>query len=248
MEIPFIPHLFGQQVNVHLIFETLAYFLGFRYYLFLKKNYGDSVSQLHRLYAILGAVVGALIGSRLLGALENPQILLSANWLAVYKSKTIVGGLLGGLFGVELIKKAIGEKKSTGDLFVLPIMLGIFIGRIGCFLTGILEPTYGIETRFFMGMDLGDGLNRHPLALYELVFIGLLFPFFYTLRKRNAATEGSLFRMFMIAYFGFRFFIEFLKPNVFWLYGLSSIQWCCVLCFLYYYKYFFNPSKLFRHA
>ena len=54
-----------------------------------------------------------------------------------------MGGLFGGLLGVELAKKIIGEKQSSGDLFVFPIILGIFIGRIGCFLSGINEFTYG---------------------------------------------------------------------------------------------------------
>ena len=47
----------------------------------------------------------------------------------------------------------IGEKNSSGDLFTLPIILGIFIGRIGCFLTGINEFTYGKETNSFLGMN-----------------------------------------------------------------------------------------------
>ena len=59
-----------------------------------------------------------------------------------------MGGLFGGLLGVELVKKMIGEKQSSGDLFTLPIILGIIIGRLGCFLTGIKEFTFGKETSF----------------------------------------------------------------------------------------------------
>ena len=86
-----------------------------------------------------------------------------------------MGGLFGGLLGVELAKKIIGERQSSGDLFTLPIIAGIFIGRIGCFLAGTNEFTYGSETTFFFGMNLGDDVLRHPLALYELVFLILLF-------------------------------------------------------------------------
>ena len=85
-----------------------------------------------------------------------------------------MGGLFGGLLGVEIAKKIIGEKRSSGDLFAFPIILGIFIGRIGCFLSGTNEFTYGIETTSIFGMDLGDGMLRHPLAFYELVFLVLL--------------------------------------------------------------------------
>ncbi len=47
-----------------------------------------------------------------------------------FASKTIVGGLLGGILGVEIAKKLVGIKHSSGDLFCFPIILGIMIGRI----------------------------------------------------------------------------------------------------------------------
>lgn len=248
MEIPYNFNFFINQINLHFIFESLAFFLGFRYYLFLKRDSIDSVSKLNRLYVILGAIIGALVGSRLIGAFENPSVFLSGDWLLIYKSKTIIGGLLGGLLGVELMKKIIGENKSTGDLFVLPLILGIAIGRIGCLLTGFFEPTYGVETSFFMGMDLGDGIKRHPLALYEILYLILLFPIFYKIFKLKIFKEGVLFKLFMISYFIFRFLIEFLKPNTFYLLGFSTIQLCCILCFSYYYKCFIYPKKMFANA
>ena len=147
-----------------------------------------------------------------------------------------MGGLFGGLLGVEFIKWIIGEKESSGDLFTLPIILGIFIGRIGCFLTGINEFTYGSETSFFMGMDLGDGVNRHPTSLYELFFLVALFFLLKRLQEKKRLEKGHIFQLFMIAYFGFRFLIEFIKPNIFFTLGLSSIQWLCVICYIYYWK------------
>jgi len=123
-------------------------------------------------------------------------------------------------------------------LFTFPIIVGIFIGRIGCFLSGIKEFTYGKTTSFITGMDLGDGLLRHPTSLYELVFLLLLFIILKKIYQRNFLSEGYLFQWFMIAYFGFRFCIEFLKPNTFFIFGLSTIQWLCVICWIYYWKTF----------
>jgi len=125
-----------------------------------------------------------------------------------------MGGLFGGLLGVELAKKIIGEKQSSGDLFTLPIILRIIIGRMGCFFAGVKEFTYGIETSSFLGIDLGDGLLRHPIALYEIVF--LVFLFIWIKRLQGL--------------------IEFIKPNTFFILGLSSIQYLCLICFLYYYR------------
>lgn len=244
MEIPFQPILFNTSINIHLVLEYLAFFLAFRYYVFLRRKSTDAISSNNRLSIILGAVLGALIGSRLVGFLENPLVKFTQeNLVQLLNIKTIMGGLFGGLLGVELVKKIINEKQSSGDLFVFPIILGIFIGRIGCFLSGINEFTYGKETASIFGMDLGDGLLRHPTSLYELVFLVLLFFILKHIKNRVILKNGELFKLFMLSYFGFRFFIEFLKPNVFYTFGLSSIQILCVICWLYYFKFIFQKLK-----
>lgn len=246
MQIPFEPQLFGYNINIHLVLEYLAFFLAFRYYVILRRKSTDTISSNNRLSIILGATLGALIGSRLVGILENPVFEWSQqNIIQLLNTKTIMGGLFGGLLGVELAKRYISETQSSGDLFVFPIILGIFIGRIGCFLSGINEFTYGMETAFFTGMDLGDGVLRHPTSLYELVFLVVLFWGLNYIKKNRNLKNGDLFKWFMILYFSFRFFIEFLKPNVFYAFGLSTIQILCIICMFYYNKFIFQ--KL-RHA
>ncbi len=237
MNIPFEPSIFGKVLNIHLVLEYLAFILAFQYYVHLRKKEEDTISSENRLSIILGAVLGALLGSRIMGLLENPMLdFATIDLLLLLNKKTIMGGLFGGLLGVELAKKIIGEQQSSGDLFTLPIILGIFIGRIGCFLSGTNEFTYGIETTFFTGMDLGDGICRHPIALYELIYLFFIFLLLKAKRTSKALERGLLFQYFMLLYFGFRFFIEFLKPNVFYVLELSSIQWLCLLCFFYYRK------------
>ncbi len=244
LNFPFEPFVFGYKMNIHLILEYLAFFIGFQYYIILRKKSADTISSNNRLSIILGAAIGAFIGSRFIGFLENPLIEISQeNILQLLNTKTIMGGLFGGLFGVELVKKYIGEKKSSGDLFVFPIILGIFVGRIGCFLSGVNEFTYGKETTSIFGMDLGDGLFRYPTSLYELLFLVLLFFSLKYLRRTSTLKNGELFKWFMILYFSFRFFIEFLKPNVFYIVGLSSIQIVCVICLFYYHKTILNIFK-----
>lgn len=236
-------------INLHLILEYLAFFTAYRYYVYLRKRSTDHISSSNRTSIILGAAIGALLGSRIMGFFENPVVDFSAVTFAqAYNLKTIMGGLFGGLIGVETAKSIIKEKTSSGDLFTLPIIAGIFIGRIGCFLSGTNEFTYGTTTSFILGMDLGDGLQRHPIALYELVFLALLFFVLKRLYDRNDLENGTLFRFFMLSYFGFRFFIEFLKPNVFFVLGLSSIQWLCIVCFVYYRKTLINLSRAYAKA
>lgn len=240
MKLPFEPVVYGYEINIHLVLEYLAFFLGYRYYLFLRKRTNDTIISSNRLSIILGAAIGAFLGSRIMGFLENPIFNFDANSiLELFNAKTIMGGLFGGLLGVEIAKKIIGEKESSGDLFTFPIILGIFIGRIGCFLSGTNEFTYGKQTTFFLGMNLGDNIRRHPIALYELLFLIFLFFVLKKLKTRNLK-NGLLFQYFMIAYFAFRFFVEFLKPNYFLILGISSIQILCLICLIYYKKTILN--------
>ncbi|MDY3528437.1 prolipoprotein diacylglyceryl transferase [Riemerella anatipestifer] len=213
----------------------------------MRKSVQDTIPSQNRISIILGATIGAFLGSRLIGFLENPVLIdFSPNQLIqLFNTKTIMGGLFGGLIGVEAMKKIIKEKQSSGDLFTFPIIVGIIIGRVGCFLTGVNEFTYGTETKFFTGMDLGDGLYRHPISLYEIIFLVLLFLFLrknkVTLQKEN----GLLFKIFMLSYFSFRFIIEFIKPNIFYTLGLSSIQWLCIVCWIYYFP---TIKKIIKNA
>lgn len=194
----------------------------------------------------MGATLGALIGSRLLGALESPALFFSgaAGWLYYYQSKTIVGGLLGGLIGVERIKKLIGEARSSGDLFTFPIMLGMIIGRIGCFSAGVSEPTYGLPSELPWAMDLGDGITRHPTALYEIGFLLLLWWFLKRLEAGYDFMPGVRFKIFMAGYLGYRLAVEFIRPGEPVLLGLNVIQWACVGGLLYYWKVFLRPASL----
>ncbi|WP_154640152.1 prolipoprotein diacylglyceryl transferase [Lewinella sp. W8] len=235
--IPYDPTLWGFPINVHLVLEYAAFIVGYRYYVYLKQRSADRISSGNRSTIIIGAALGALIGSRVFGWLEHPAGLVGADFMTIMNAKTIMGGLFGGLVGVEWTKKLIGEKESSGDLFTFPIILGLIIGRVGCFLSGVNEFTYGSPTASLFGMDLGDGVLRHPIALYEIVFLVALFWFLRVLQRRRAdLPSGALFQYFMVAYFGFRFGIEFLKPNEFFVLGLSSIQYLCLVCLGYYGK------------
>jgi len=221
-------------VHPHLPFEILAYIAGFLTYLRLRRSRGDSVSDPSRWAAITAAVAGAAIGSRVLYWFEDP-VLTFAHWpdpVYLLGGKTIVGALIGGLFAVEWAKRRVGETRSTGDLFAAPLALGIAIGRIGCFLTGLSDHTFGIATSLPWGIDFGDGIRRHPTQLYESLFALALFFFLLHLLDR-LHRNGDVFKAFMLAYLGWRLAIDFLKPEI-RLGIFSGIQWACAAMFLYY--------------
>lgn len=236
IDFPVSIEIFGHSVLIHPILESVGIFIAMRYYAFLRKCNKSSLTTIQSFSIIIGALIGALLGSKIIGTLENPQALLDAKnqFLYFWMSNTIVGGLTFGLIGVEITKKIIGHKESTGDLIVFPLMLAMIIGRIGCFLTGVYEQTYGVETTFIFGMDLGDGLLRHPVALYEIVYLIFLWIVLKIVQKKYTYSSGYLFQVFMLAYFSFRLCLDFIKPIHPLFLGLSSIQLTCVCVIIYY--------------
>ena len=105
-------------LNLHLVFETLGFVIGFRYFIFLRSRQKDRITDANRTWIIIGATFGAFL-----------------------------------------------------------------IGRIGCFTAGLTEETYGIKTTFFTGIDFGDGIRRHPVTLYEIAFLALLWLLLVNIEK-----------------------------------------------------------------
>ena len=132
--------------------EGLAYFVAFGLYFAMRRCFGDSIPTPIRWTVVAAAVAGAALGAKLLYWFEDPH----ATWTHLYDpayllgGKTIVGALVFGVLAVEAMKRYIGLRESTGDLYAIPLAVGISIGRVGCFLTGLTDDTYGIATSHLM--------------------------------------------------------------------------------------------------
>jgi prolipoprotein diacylglyceryltransferase len=217
----------GSHPLLHPVFESLGYAGGYAWYRRARARSGDFLGDGQRWLVIAAAAIGALLGSRILGLLEQaPAIKLTWQSIVLPGGKTIVGGLLGGWIGVEIVKRLRGIRSRTGDLFVVPLCLGIAIGRIGCFLAGLPDDTYGTATNLPWGVDFGDGIPRHPTQLYEVLFLALL-AFALDRYNRHPHPEGATFRIFLAAYLAWRLLIDFIKPQPL-VYGLNLIQWSCI--------------------
>ena len=233
-----MPHLAHNRLTVpwHLIFESLAYFVAFRLYLSERRKSGDFLDTHARWSVVLAAIAGAAIGSKLLFWVENPVRTLNHLTSVEYLmgGKTIVGAILGATLGVEWMKRRIGVTRRTGDLFAVPLAVGIAIGRIGCALAGVHDDTHGIATGLPWGIDFGDGIRRHPVQLYEVVAMVLLSVALRRIGPPRFA-EGDRFRVFVLTYCGWRVLVDFLKPGVRF-FGLTSLQWCSLVALLWYTK------------
>lgn len=222
----------------HTICEMLAYSVGFQIYLWQRRRgvTGTVPDRDQSAVIAVAAIVGAALGAKVSYWLDDPLTAFAQfpDWRHLLEGKSIIGALLGGLAGVELAKRIAGVRQSTGDGFVLPLTVGMCIGRVGCFLGGLGDHTYGVATSLPWGVDFGDGIPRHPTQLYEIVF--LLVQYAWIRGRWKAFTvPGDRFRAFMVGYLGFRLGVEFIKPVFYaWPLGLTGLQWLCVAGLLYY--------------
>jgi prolipoprotein diacylglyceryltransferase len=266
MSFPVYFHIFGLRLHPHLVMELVAYGAGFQLYRYLQSRFPRTQTSVEQnLWILVGVVFGALVGSKVLALLESFPEYWPHRFQpeAVLQGKTIVGGLLGGWAGVEIAKRPLGIRHSTGDVFVFPLILGQCLGRIGCFLTGLDDHTHGNFTRLPWAVNFGDG-PRHPTQLYEIAYLlllGVVLWIFYRTSYNsglstthtffpspgvpkeganappseisraalNPLPNGALFRLYLLGYLLFRFFIEFVKPTWKPYAGLSAIQLSAIL-------------------
>lgn len=222
-------------VALHTVVEACAYFVGVRLFVWQRRRLALPALADRDQSLLIGvaAIVGAALGAKFGYWIEDPRNAFAdfPDWRHLLEGKTIVGALLGGLIGVELAKWRLGERASTGDAFVLPLIVGIAIGRIGCFLAGLPDHTYGNPTHLPWGVDFGDGVPRHPTQLYEIAFLVALAAL---IRSRAWPRNGDAFRVFIAAYLAFRLAVDAIKPLPFAYFGvLSGIQLLCIAGLVY---------------
>lgn len=174
----------------------------------------------------VAAFCGAMIGAKLPFVIWDLEGLRSgAAWFS--NGKTIMCGIVGAYFAVEVAKYTLGVKTKTGDSFAVPVAITVAIGRLGCFAAGCC---YGTPTELPWGIRFPnvDALARHPTQLYESIFHGTAAVTMVFL-QRNGLFKGQLVKLYIIAYLAYRLLSEQIRPEPrFWM-GLTSYQWFAII-------------------
>jgi hypothetical protein len=188
---------------------------------------------------VAGKVGGGYFAALAAGALPGAWLAGSLNTLRGAEpavSHSVVGALAGAIVGVEVYKAIRGIRGSTGGVFVGPFALGVMVGRWGCLFAGLPDGTYGTPTTLPWAVDLGDGVGRHPVEVYEsLAMAAFLAVYLEALARRRTWALRRGFYALCMWYGATRFGWEFLKPyppligpfNVFHLLcgGLTAYGW-----------------------
>lgn len=180
------------------------------------------LNPLERLWIGLGAFIGAMVMAKLPFIVLDPGGMRDGT--AFFMSgKTILFGLVGGYFGVELVKWRLGIKVKTGDSFAVPVAGSIAVGRLSCLAGGCC---YGTPTTLPWGLIFPavDQLPRHPTQLYEFAF-HLTAAIMLTLLQKQGLFRSQLIKLYFISYCAYRFLSEYLRPEVRDAYGFTAYQW-----------------------
>ena len=149
------------------------------------------------------------------------------------------GGILGGITATMCIRKYWKiDLAAFADLCTPAYLLGIGIGRIGCFFGGCC---YGKHTTSSCSVTFTDPITlaahaTQPLIPVQLISAAVLIScgiIFATLYWNQILTSGRLFAVSAMVYAVLRFSVEFIRddPRVF-LFGMSDGQLFSVVFFI----------------
>lgn len=145
------------------------------------------------------------------------------------RGMTFYGGFLFALALAWLyIKKNNLKFWLIADLAALSVPLGMFLGRLGCFL---INDHQGTLTNLAWGISWPDGTTRHPIALY-LSLIGLLIFLVLWQLRAKVKKEGQLFLVFLFLQASSRLALDFLRADDPRYLALTISQWITILIIL----------------
>ncbi len=183
---------------------------------------------------IFWVFVAGVLGGRIGFFLFYYPNLLIADPLEFFRvwngGMSIHGGFLfGSLTGIYLARKNKLPLLSSADVFVLPMSIGLFFGRIANFINGEL---YGHPTDQTWGVIFPqvDELMRHPSQLYhaskDLILALILTLIIY---KAGFKKPGLLTAYFLFFYGLIRFIIEFYRVPDHYIGPVTTGQFLCVI-------------------
>ncbi len=216
----------------HLLFDALAWGtgmgVGVALYRWRLREVTAEVARVADGGYFACLAVGAILGAYLAGSFTF------AGQAVFALAHSVAGALVGAIIGVELYKLARGIRMSTGIVFAGPFAAGVVVGRWGCLFAGLPDHTFGTPTTLPWAVDLGDGIARHPVQVYESLVMALfLAAFVWGLRNRQAWASRHGFYALAIAYGAQRFLWEFLKPYPTLVGPLNHFHLMCLALVIY---------------
>lgn len=177
------------------------------------------------LYIFLAILIGARLGHCLF--YEPDYFLTSEHWVEIiwpfqnghftgFQGLASHGAALGILVSLWLYQRKYGLNVWWFlDRLVVVVALGGAFVRLGNLFN---SEIYGVETTLPWGFVFernGETMPKHPTQLYESLSYFVIFgvSLWYYIRKKGQFKTGTIFGWWLVALFGVRLLIEFVKNN-----------------------------------
>jgi phosphatidylglycerol:prolipoprotein diacylglycerol transferase len=235
---PILLTVFNYPIYAYGVLIALSILLGYLWIHFKGKHLPKGSDAY--LMGIFWIVATGFIGARLLYVIYFPDYFMAAPEKILLERGGLVwyGGLIGGtLAGIVYVRLAKIPAMCFADVVTAPILIGLTLGRIGCFLTGCC---YGKPCILPWAVQFPVGHETyphwvHPTQLYEslLVFILLLLIETIPLLKKSLQwPTGWKFSTFLMGYGLIRFVVEMFRADTISIGLFSASQWISLLSFM----------------
>lgn len=219
-----------------LLFSILALAVGAR---LLMTN--ATLSSESGIRGLAGALAGMFVGAKIGFLIQYPGVFLSegAGWLLPFSGHSLPGVVIGGWIGLRLVA-GIAER-AMADALIPAAIATLFIYLLGATFWSLTEPGFGAPAQVW-GIDFGDGVKRHPVALYGAL---ALLPLLWGARWLSSwkLADGIASSALGCTWFGAAMLLGFLQPPfgavllleqihprpALYPPGLSGEQWLCLL-------------------
>ena len=226
---PVMFHIGSFGLRYYSLGFLFAFVLG--YLIFTKMFKIEKVDSKYLEELLLWMFVATLVGARLGHCLfyQPDYFLTSAHWLEIILPFDLQTGKYTGYEGLASHGAAIAilltiwlycrKNKINAwwllDRLVIVVALGGAFIRLGNLFN---SEIYGLETSLpwgFIFEQNGETVPKHPTQIYESLSYFIIFAVCYIvyLRKEGKLHNGRLFGWWMIALWGVRFLVEFVKEE-----------------------------------
>lgn len=129
-----------------------------------------------------------------------------------YLGLSSYGGFVGGIAtAIWYRQKRQVSLIAIGDIWSFAFPFAWIFGRTGCF---SVHDHPGVASSFFLAVDnySGEGIPRHDLGLYEVLWSAAVIPLFLWLGKKPRK-RGFFMALLPILYAPVRFFLDYLRET-----------------------------------
>lgn len=218
---------------------------------------------------LLSGVLFMIIGTKLMSY-------TAADWKTMFidfrfpetSSKSALGGLAGGIFGIFIARHLLQFHRPVADAFAIGLPLAMAVQRVGCLIAGCCHGcptslpwgvsypshTHAYHNHLIHGHIKTDALLSlpvHPTQLYHVILGIIVMVMVYLFRSRFKRSGNLLLLSIGLLAFG-RLVIEFWRDPVTNQYmgdvfiGLKIIQWILILAifFIVFFIYFTERQSI----